>query len=71
MDLQFDIQQQIFFVNNSGINTGLSADVAEYTPVTTKDWYDQQTLDLDNAVIYWKTIAPKPTTNQYVTDRKG
>ena len=35
------------------------------------DWYDQQTLGLDNATIFWKEIAPKPTTNIYVTDRQG
>ena len=68
---QFDTSDSLFFVNNSGINTGLSADVAAYTPVTTKDWYDQQTLDLDNAVIYWKTIAPKPVSNVYSLDRNG
>ena len=68
---QFDTSDSLFFVNNSGINTGLSADVAAYTPVSTKDWYDQQTLDLDNAVIYWKTIAPKPVSNVYSLNRNG
>ena len=68
---QFDTSDSLFFVNNSGINTGKSADVAAYTPVTAKDWYDQQTLDLDNAVIYWKTIAPKPVSNVYSLDRNG
>ena len=68
---QFDTSDSLFFVNNAGINTGLSADDAAYTPVTAKDWYDQQTLDLDNAVIYWKTIAPKPVSNVYSLDRNG
>jgi len=49
----------------------LSADVAAYTPVTAKDWYDQQTLDLDNAVIYWKSIAPKPVSNVWSLNRNG
>lgn len=35
------------------------------------DWYDQQTLGLTNSVIYWKSIAPKPGTSQYATERKG
>jgi len=35
------------------------------------DWYDQQTLGLTNSTIYWSSLAPKPTTNQYVAERKG
>ena len=35
------------------------------------DWYDNQTLGLTNSVVYWKSLAPKPTTNVYVNDRKG
>jgi hypothetical protein len=41
------------------------------TPTTAVDWYDQQNLDLTNATISWKSIAPRPTTNVYVTDRNG
>ena len=36
-----------------------------------KDWYDEQKLDLVNADIFWRSIAPKPTTNRYVLDRNG
>jgi hypothetical protein len=36
-----------------------------------KDWYDEQTLDLVNASILWRSIAPKPVTNEYVLDRNG
>jgi len=68
---EFDTTDSLYFVNNAGINTGLSADVAAYTPVTAKDWYDQQTLDLDNAVIYWKSIAPKPVSNVWSINRNG
>jgi len=68
---EFDTTDSLYFVNNAGINTGLSADVAAYTPVTAKDWYDQQTLDLDNAVIYWKSIAPKPVSNVWSLNRNG
>jgi hypothetical protein len=35
------------------------------------DWYDQQTLGLSNSSIFWKSLAPKPTTNQYVAERSG
>ena len=60
----------LFFVNNAGINTGLSADTA-YTPRTVEDWYDQQTLGLTNTTIFWKELAQRPTTNVYVDDRDG
>ena len=60
----------LFFVNNAGINTGLSASAA-YTPRTIEDWYDQQTLGLTNTTIFWKELAQRPTTNVYVDDRDG
>jgi len=41
------------------------------TVVTAIDWYDEQTLGLTNSVIYWKSIAPKPSTNGYVLNRSG
>jgi hypothetical protein len=60
----------LYFVNNSGINTGTSAS-SPITPSTVLDWYQQQTLDLTNSTIYWKSIAPKPISNQYSLDRSG
>ena len=53
------------FIDSSGALAGSE------TVTTAIDWYDQQTLGLTNATLYWKSIAPKPTTNQYVTDRQG
>jgi hypothetical protein len=51
-------------------NSDNSVSVA--TSITTSiDWYDQQILELSNSVIYWKSLAPKPTTNGYVLDRNG
>jgi hypothetical protein len=35
------------------------------------DWYESQTLNLTNSIIYWSSIAPKPVSNKYVTDRNG
>ena len=66
----FDTSDSIRFLNNSGVTTGSSA-VAAFTPASAIDWYDEQQLGLTNAVVYWKEIAPKPTTNQYVLDRQG
>ena len=36
-----------------------------------KDWYDEQTLELTNTTLYWKSIAPKPGTSQYAVDRNS
>ena len=60
----------IRFVNNSGITTGLSA-VTAITPATVVDWYEQQTLGLTNATIFWRSLAPKPISNQYTLERDG
>jgi hypothetical protein len=44
-------------------------------PSTVSDWYNQQyVLNIangDRQTILWKSIAPKPRTNQYVTSRGG
>ena len=62
----FATADSIYFVNNSGINTGSVG-----TAGTVVDWYDQQTLSLTNSTIYWKSIAAKPVTNQYSLDRSS
>jgi hypothetical protein len=64
----------IFFVNSSGINTGApnaANTAASAEIVTAVDWYDQQTLGLQNSTIFWKSLAPRPTTNKYASDRGG
>ena len=58
------------FVNNSGITTGLSAATA-ITPASVTDWYESQTLGLTNATIFWRSLAPKPISNQYTLERDG
>jgi hypothetical protein len=58
------------FVNNSGITTGGSA-TAAVTPASVTDWYESQTLGLTNATIFWRSLAPKPTSNQYTLERQG
>ena len=40
-----------------------------FAPTAIADWYDSQTLQLDNATVYWKSIAQKPVTNQYTLER--
>ena len=41
------------------------------TATAAVDWYDQQTLGLENSTVYWKSLAPKPGTSVYADDRQG
>ena len=58
-------------VNNSAAvtGTGFTPNLSSGITYPIKDWYDQQTLGLTNATIYWKEIAAKPTTTKYCLDR--
>jgi hypothetical protein len=60
----FVANDSIKFVNNAGIITGTTV-----TAQTVVDWYDQQTLGLTNSTVYWKSIAPKPGTSSYASQR--
>ena len=60
----------LHFVNSAGINSTGSLS-ATYTPTTAVDWYEQQTLGLTNATTFWRSIAPRPVSNIYTTDRNG
>ena len=62
----FEVTDSVTFVNNSGINTGSSASL-----VSVVDWYDEQTLGLTNSTVFWKSIAPKPVSNNYSIQRNG
>ena len=63
----------LWFVNSSGVNTGPNGTdaTAGIAAASAEDWYDNQQLGLTNSVVYWKSLAPKPVTNQYVKDRSG
>jgi hypothetical protein len=66
-DFEFKTTRNVNFVQqNTGIVTTSGA-----TLTSAEDWYGTQTLGLTNGTIYWKSIADKPATNQYVTDRAG
>ena len=70
----FDTSDNIWFVNNSGINTGApnaTNTAVTFSPTAAEDWYDNQVLGLENSVVYWKSLAPRPSSNNYVTKRKG
>ena len=62
----FESGDTLYFVNNSGVTTTTTSSASSVL-----DWYDQQTLGLTNSTIYWKSIAPKPVSNVYSTDRNG
>jgi len=51
--------------NNSGTASGT------VTGGAVKDWYDDQTLGLNNSTVYWRNVAPRPVSNNYVTERNG
>jgi hypothetical protein len=62
----FASTQDVNIVTSAGITTASFS-----TGLGTQDWYDQQTLGLSNATIYWKSIAPKPSTSQYALERNS
>ena len=57
----FEISDSVFPENSSSAQT----------VVAVQDWYDQQTLGLTNSTIFWKSLAPKPTSSNYVLERNG
>jgi hypothetical protein len=59
----------ITVVNSAGVAQTTQTLGSSATDVI--DWYDQQQLDLTNSTIYWKSIAPKPISNEYVIERGG
>jgi len=61
----FKASGEINFVTNAGINTGSAPRTSAI------DWYDEQTLGLTNSTVYWKSIAPRPVTGNYVSQRSG
>lgn len=58
--------EPVYFLDNVGVAiTSITEDF------TISDWYNEQTLGLDNQVIYWKNVAEKPGTSQYAAERNG
>jgi hypothetical protein len=56
-------------ITSAGIATTTSTINTGTNPIL--DWYDQQTLDLTNTSIFWRSIAPKPGTSQYSAERNA
>ena len=57
--------------NQIFVNSAAAAGVATYTSATIADWYNNQTLGLENSVVSWKSIAEKPGTSQYASERSA
>jgi hypothetical protein len=61
----FLTNNSISVINSSGVS------VATTTASVVKDWYNEQVIPLTNSNIYWKSIAPKPVSNQYALERNS
>jgi len=44
---------------------------ATFTASTNKDWWEEQTLSTTNSTVYWKSIATKPGTSEYASQRSS
>jgi hypothetical protein len=56
-------------INDSGVSVAATSVGSGSNAIL--DWYDQQTLNLTNTSIFWRSIAPKPGTSQYAGERQG
>ena len=50
--------------------TGITTNSA-LTPSTATDWYESQTLGLNNGTVYWKNVAQKPQTSSWAAARNS
>ena len=48
---------------------GSTSETSSLTPNSVKNWYDEQVISLDNTTLYWRSIAPKPRTTAYGSER--
>ena len=65
---EFKTTKNLEFTGSSGVGVGTITSASVTSAV---DWYDQQTLGLTNSTVYWKSLAPKPTANNFVSTRNG
>jgi hypothetical protein len=67
-----DLAAPVAFANTSFIvKTGIGTGLLLTNVNTATDWYNQQTLGLNNTTVYWKNIAPRPATTQYAGERNA
>jgi len=64
----FLANDSISYVNNSGVSVA----TISIPDGGVFDWYEEQTITLTNGgSVFWKSLAPKPGTSQYVAERNG
>jgi hypothetical protein len=61
----FSATSSVSFITNASNLAGTA------NLVSATDWYNQQTLGLTNSTIFWNSIAPKPVTTSYASQRQG
>ena len=59
------------FIVKSQVNAGVGSGLYLREGNTIVDWYDQQQLGLDNSTVFWKSIATRPTTTEYASERSS
>ena len=59
------------FIVKSQVNAGVGSGLYLREGNTIIDWYDQQQLGLDNSTVFWKSLASKPTTTEYASERSS
>jgi hypothetical protein len=52
-------------------STGSTSTRYSTSNLSITDWYDNQIIQLTNSQIFWKSIAPKPGTSQYASERSS
>lgn len=62
--------EDLYITSNVGVTTTISYST-DSVVTSISDWYDNQTLGLENSRVYWKSIAQKPTTSQYSSERNS
>ena len=64
----------ITVISNTGVGTTaniISGNTGNVGAGYVKDWYNDQTLGLTNSTVFWKSIAEKPSTSEYASQRSA
>jgi len=68
------------YIRVQTVGVGTTSEFMEVTGITTNsaltpsgatDWYESQTLGLDNSTVYWKNVAAKPQTSTWASTRNS
>jgi hypothetical protein len=73
-DITNDVTITIDGINDNDsiiISVSEVAEPTELSVTSIRDWYNQQTLGLENSVVFWRSIADKPITSSYALERNG